>query len=503
MNECRIVCLIDIIIKSLTEYSPLRYALGIYLLLKISIYIIVYIMPARRKQYTKDEKIRYYKRQAAKNKYVKGHGAYRMPRRFNARKTGAMLGSGAGAMLGNFMAPGIGGEVGSALGGMAGKGLGSLFKSITGWGDYTVKSNSLLFPDSAVPSFGEDTIRVKKREFIAAINSTEANSFDLQAFDINPGLNQSFPWLSAIAQNYEQYRINGMIFQFVSTSSDAIASTTQLGLGQVIMSTDYSARKNEQYQDAPQMLGSMFSNSGKPSENIMHAIECAPTDTAQKLYYVRTGAVPDGEDQKLYDLGKFQIALNAMPAAYPGCGQLWVSYDITFCKSVQNNQLGYSINTDFWKELGTYNPTAADPFGTALAGTNGVYGDAGSDFGCRIDDNTIYFPEHLETGYYQVTIIWSGTAAAITAPTLARFGCEVVNCFWSTNAGIITVPANGVTSALLQLNVIVKLNDKYAAGTDEARLTLSGGTYPSTITRCTVLINQVNGEIFDNYTTTP
>ena len=188
-----------------------------------------------------------------------------------------------------------------------------------------------------------------------------------------------------------------MIFQFVSTSSDAIASTTSLGLGQVILATDYNAA-DQPFQDASQMLNYTFSNSGKPSDHIMHAIECAPTDVAQKLFYVRTGDVPSGQDPRLYDLGLFQIAVNNMPANYDGMGQLWVSYDITFVKSCQNNQLGWALNNDKYSLASTNTAVGAitntNPFGTATLPTT-VFPDKGSNLGCELNNNTIYFPSNL------------------------------------------------------------------------------------------------------------
>jgi len=363
-------------------------------------------MPARKK-YTDKQKAAYYRRKAAmrsrpmrSSRYVRGRGRYSMPGlSFSSRKLGGYLGGAAGAAVGNMIAPGIGGAIGAELGNYGGQQLGRIFKKITGVGDYTVKSNTLLYDNEVVPSFGEDSIRVRKREFITSINST-ANAFTLQDYPINPGIDSSFPWLSSIARNYEQYRINGMIFQFVSTSSDAIASTTSLGLGQIILGTNYNSA-SDNFQDAPQMLNYMFSNSGKPSDNIMHAIECAAPDQAQKLYYVRTGAVPEGQDARLYDLGKFQIAVNNMPATYQGMGQLWVSYDITFCKSVQNNLLGYALNTDLYR-IST-GITNADPFGNNT-GTEWTAVE-GSSIGTQIiNSSSVYFPSDIESGYYLVSL---------------------------------------------------------------------------------------------------
>lgn len=458
-------------------------------------------------RYTDKQKLAYYKKLAQeerskntygqgryrvkrKRNYAKGRGAYEIPRDFfSASKAGGALGGASGAAIGNMLAPGIGGEIGASLGSLGGSYMGRLFKKITGWGDYTVKENSLIYEDTIVPSFGEDSIRVRKREFIADINSV-IKAFTLQSFPIQPGLDETFPWLASVARNYEQYRINGMIFQFVSTSSDAIADTTNLGLGQVILATDYNAADDD-FQDAPQMLNYMFSNSGKPSENIMHAIECAPTDTAQKLYYVRSGAVPGGQDPRLYDMGTFQIAVNNMPATYSGMGQLWVSYDITFCKSQQNNLLGFGINSDLFQlSVGITN---ALPFGTDEFEWQGV---AGSSIGCTLDSDSIFFPEGLISGYYMISARWVGTSGAITNPTWTGINCLPVQC-WQGNSNVERSPVNGSTATSASARFVVKL------GTTDSNTQVSIGCaaaiFPTALSTCNLSITQVNGEIYNDF----
>lgn len=442
------------------------------------------------KKYTDKQKIAYYKKKAMANavarprrRYVKGQGAYQVPRDFfSAPRIGGAIGGAGGALIGSLLAPGIGQSFGSAIGGAGGRELGKLFKKVTGWGDYQVKQNSLMYANEIVPSFGDDSIRVRKREFIATMNSTEA-VFTLKSFPINPGLDTSFPWLSAIARNYEQYRVNGMIFQFVSTSSDAIASTTALGLGQVILATDYNAADHV-FQDSPQMLNYMFSNSGKPSDHILHAIECAPTDTAQKLYYVRTGAVPSGQDPRLYDLGVFQIAVDNMPATYTGMGQLWVSYDITFVKSQQNNQLGWALNTDWFDSI--LNVTNANFLGDGLATAR-----EGSNLGCTLNSTQLFFPENLSSGYYLLRYSCSGGAATVVDPTLATVNCDLVNCWGSVPSAVSTM--TGGSNARYTVSWIVKITD------DNARITFAGATLPTSVTLSQLLVTQVNGDIYDEY----
>lgn len=464
-------------------------------------------------RYTEKQKLAYYKKLAkrkrniegkgryryrARANYVKGEGGYEIPKNFfSASKLGGAIGGAGGAAIGNMLAPGIGGELGASLGSAGGNYLGKLFKKITGWGDYQVKENSLIYDDAIVPSFGDDSIRVKKREFIASINST-ADVFTNQAFAINPGLDTTFPWLSSIARNYEQYRVNGMIFQFVSTSSDAIASTTSLGLGQVILATDYNAA-DEIFQDGPQMLNYMFSNSGKPSDHIMHAIECAPTDTAQKLYYTRTGAVQDNQDPRLYDLGIFQIAVNNMPASYDGMGQLWVSYDITFCKSQQNNQLGFAINTDQW--VLTDGLTNANMFGTGDQDAAQHIPIEGSSIGCTMDTSSIWFPLGLVSGYYMISIDWFGNSTAVTSPTYGLINCLPVECWSASTENVVRMPRTGSTTVIIGNRLVVKLGTTNE--TDQCKVVLSTATLPASMTVCNVIITQVNGDIMNEYTLGP
>lgn len=413
-------------------------------------------------------------RAARPRRRIAGNGKYRV---FDAPELGSNLGNALGSVVGGAIAPGIGSAFGGQVGGYLGKALGQGFRSLTGFGEYTIHENTVLYPDRVVPSFGDDSIRVRKREYIADINATQA--FSNNFFAINPGLSDSFPWLSSIANNYEQYHFNGLVFQFVSTSSDAIASTTDLGLGQVVLATDYNAA-DAAYVNLPQMLGTMFSNSGKPSENIMHAIECAPAEQAQKLYYVRSGDHPEGTDIRMYDIGSFQLATQNMPADYTGMGQLWVSYDITLCKSVQNNQLGFDLNTD--KYILT-----APAVTTAYFGTSRALAEH-SNLGTTVNGTTISFPPTLSSGYY--LIIWAvyGDSTAVVSPTVATTNCTSVSA-WNNDTAT-TVSNSGSTSTRLISGRIVRLDAR------DANLVFSVGTLPANATFGDLLITQINGEIF-------
>lgn len=423
-------------------------------------------------------------RRSSRPRYVRGRGAYKLPG-FNARKLGSALGSMGGMAIGNMIAPGIGGELGNRIGSGLGEALGRGFKYLTGWGDYQVRSNSLM-PGSrdVIPSFGPDSIRVTKREYITDI--TTSDDFSLNFFAINPGLSETFPWLASIANNYEQYRWNGLIFEYVSQSAVALSSGTSIQLGTVALASDYNAIDPE-YQDLPQMLSTMFSNSGRPSDNIGHAVECAPTDTPNKLYYVRSGDNPSGTDLRLYDMLSFQIGVKGCPGD-PGVdhiGQLWVTYDVTFFKSVQNNQLGFDLNTDAY--------ILVAPSTSAYFGTSRTLKD-GSNLGTTLavaSQGELAFPPTLQSGYYLLIYAVTGASTAVVAPTItSNDSCEAITVWVNDTASFRT--NGGSTATSLIVMQVIKITGR------DATLTFSVGTLPGTPTYGDLIITQVNGEIFDS-----
>jgi len=449
------------------------------------------------RKYTVAEKLAYYKHKAN----ITGSGAYRITG--GAQKIGQhprMHGKGgywsdlaksatrgmaakAGSMLGNQIAPGIGGAVGSAAG--------SLFSSLTGWGDYVVKENSITAPDTIVPSFGEDSVRIRKREYIGDIDATIL--FANNTFPINPGLSSVFPWLSDIAACFQQYRFNGLVFQLVTTSSTAIASSTNLGLGQMCMATNYDASDGP-FQDLPTMLASTFANSGVPSENLMHAIECAPTDQAQILYYIRNGGLSSNEDIKTYDLGLLQIATQKMQSAYQGMAQLWVSYDITLVKAVNRSIDGSAILMDHWlintpdfKNIlgnGTSVLRAHSSLGTEIVANGGDY--------CQLN-----FPVSLQAGYFLIFGWWAGSTAETNTqmtftPTQFESNdtCDLMTS-WG-NVGQNYVDNHGRSSSLFFSTWLVKINFPNAG------FVLSTATIPEgTLVITDFVILQANGEIYE------
>lgn len=222
------------------------------------------------------------------------------------------------------------GSIGEKAGGWLGDLAGSAFSAITGLGAYTIKKNSLTTgrpPVFSAKSGENGTIEVIHQEYIDDVYGS--SDFEVQEFDINPGQSNGFPWLSRIAQNFEEYELLGMVFQFRSTSATALNSTNT-ALGVLMMATNYDVLEPN-FASKRELEAYMFSTSTSPSVSCMHPVECDPRENAMSTMYVRTLGVPPGADQRMYDMGRFQIATQGMQAS-ANIGEIWVSYHIRLMK---------------------------------------------------------------------------------------------------------------------------------------------------------------------------
>lgn len=218
---------------------------------------------------------------------------------------------------------------------MAGKAI----SRITGVGDYQVRANTIETSGGVisgeVPHFGKEnnSTRVRHREFIQDV-AVPANPtvFNNTTFVINPANAQLFPWLSKFAENYQQYRIHGMVLVFKTTTSDYSSSG---GMGKVAMATNYNVRDSA-YANMIELENAEFSVSGKPSVSRVHPIECASNNGLPLVRYVRDLQYDAaGGDDRLYDAGKFQFATQGLPGSTGTVlGELWVTYDIEFYKPI-------------------------------------------------------------------------------------------------------------------------------------------------------------------------
>lgn len=223
--------------------------------------------------------------------------------------------------------------------------FGKKYKQAKEWfgqGDYVIKSNSIIDsggnPENLkMVTNGNAYTDFIYREYLGDIVAPATpGNFNLQSYAIQPGMPQLHPWLSPIAQQFEQYEPMGIVFEYQSLLSDY--SSTQV-LGSIMMATDYDAT-DPPYQNKTEMMNAQYSSQAKPTEGLLHGIECDPSQRPARLLYVRGGQLGTNEDPKDYDVGNFQIATQGLGvAANTPIGSLFVHYHYRFYKQQISNGL--------------------------------------------------------------------------------------------------------------------------------------------------------------------
>jgi len=220
---------------------------------------------------------------------------------------------------------------------------------ISGYGAY-YRRTSRVSQRSAVPSIinkgKESCVTITHKEYICDIEPSVV--FKIQKeLQINPGLPELFPWGSAIAQNFQEYKLNGMAFFFKSMSNAVVSSEGTSGaIGSVIFNTQYNVLEDKP-SSKREMLNSAYAKSCKPNESMLHPIECSSRQTPVTNLYVRSPGVTTSEsgDRRLYDFADVQIATEGCLGDQGRIGELWVTYEWTLYKPKMINQ-DYAMNLD-------------------------------------------------------------------------------------------------------------------------------------------------------------
>lgn len=331
----------------------------------------------------------------------------------------------------------LGSKAGELLGGLAQSAL----SSIVGLGDYSVNKNVFLsgnLPQIMNESGGGGTV-IRFQEYLGdIITSSTAGAFKIQSFNVNAADSITFPWLSQIAANYEQYEMEGCVFQFRSTSADALNSTNT-ALGSVMMATQYDSL-DKKFDSKSEMLNYEFSTSCKPCENCLHMIECAPRASTVTNLYTLGGALPAGADPRLYHLGVFNVATTGFQGTSVNIGELHVTYQVRLLKPKLTVELGGVIDEYFSFQGGAACYNAANPLGTRA--NVSIVRDT---MGVTITPTTISWIPTNAKKYYMISVLWQGDAGGgsnITYPVVTFTNCTQTrspNNAPSAGVGIVTM----------------------------------------------------------------
>lgn len=352
------------------------------------------------------------------------------------------------------------------LGMLAGNGISKFF----GLGAYKLKQNSLFDSQtgSQIPFMHstDETIVFRHREYLGDLVSS--TGYTTLSFDLNPGLEKTFPYLSTIAANFQEYKFRGLIVEFKSTSSTVVTGANT-AMGTVSMVAQYRADASPPASKI-QLLNEMWSAEGRPCDSFCLPVECDPKENAMSIQYIRTGELPTNQDQKFYDLAKVTVATQGQQVAGTIIGELWISYEVVLYKprmhapgqAIVDNAARYSFTGS----------TNALPLGTSRT----PFIDT---IGLTFTSNTIVFPAGL-LGTYVFQLAWQSSVVFVIAPAITATNAT----FTSVNAS----PNNGTTSDELLYTAIVTITSDTLD--DFVTITIGGaGTIPVNIG--TVLVAQV------------
>lgn len=261
--------------------------------------------------------------------------------------------------------------------------------------------------------------RIVHREYVnEADTQTVLGSWQTgqNVFQLNPGLPNTFPWLSRLAPNFEEYRFKKLRFVYVPRC----ATTTD---GAVYAAIDYDSSDVN-----PMSLPELMSNASASQSPLWSEMSLALNQNDAsflKKRFVRTVAVPTGSDIVLYDAGKaFIVPINL--GGLETSGDIYVEYDVELF-TPQFSLAGFAQqNSSKLNSGGTVSPTSI--FGSSPSAT------AGSGLGVTPQSGgTLLFQR---AGQYIVDLIMSGTG--MTTNPLAIAGSALASTLVSSLIGTST-----------------------------------------------------------------
>lgn len=409
--------------------------------------------------------------------YVRGRGSYRVtaPKsQARGRAFGRSVGESVGSLIGSRFGPGLGGLASAGLGYLGdkiGAFAGNKIGTALGWGGYKISKNT-VYEGTAVPYMHKSgqTAHIAHREFLGdVVSGPTANTFNVDYFNINPANKKIAPWLSNLASQYQEYKIKGMMFHFVSTTASALVAGSAVdgssnNIGTVVMATSYNSGIPNPFPNKSAMENTQYTQSAKLScELVEHPIECDPRLMPYNLWYIRTGPVPTGQPIQMYDYAKFAIA-TISPYANSTLGELWVTYDIELVKPILRN--GVNVLTDVFKCDGPFTDvTAFNLIGDGVVEYNNQNSIGGRFYGVTVSPTngaTIYeFGPNVTGLTFQVTMSLVFENVSDLPPNVSEvlvpqfIGCTPQNNVLADNNWFFFAPAGGANQGLCVSNNVL------------------------------------------------
>jgi hypothetical protein len=176
------------------------------------------------------------------------------------------------------------------------------------------------------------------------------------SYNINPGLQSTFPWLAPQAQGYDSYQFNSLHIEYKHTINEFT------GLGRLVIAPDYDSSDSPSTSmvQAEQQADCVF-------DAVTRDCTCILKPRGMGIIgpkrYTRPGLLPSNVDIKMYDVAQINVCTSGQASDTAEIGQLWVVYDITLFEP-QPTDTG-----DFAQSGVLENATGGNMLVTSLAGS--------------------------------------------------------------------------------------------------------------------------------------
>lgn len=246
-----------------------------------------------------------------------------------------------------------------------------------------------------------------QREQLAVVYGS--TTFKSEAYPIQPGDKNQFPWVAAIAVKYERYKFRSLKYSFVPLigvfADDAKSGT-------VMLSVDYDAadstpKSMQEVNDTDPHVSSLTYQQS--------VLRLDPKKLTPAAKFIRTELPPPGTDIKTYDAGILYVSRALMPLGSDDTqiGYITVEYEVEFFNPRLNGPARTVRNYTAFRadgpDSGFSTCTIGAPVGYTLTYTNVVFN--GINVVVSGDNNFTLLP-----GLYKFE-----ASLAIVGPTPANF----------------------------------------------------------------------------------
>lgn len=276
-------------------------------------------------------------------------------------------------------------------------------------------------------------------EFIMDVESS-GNGFKVQSLPLNPGIAETFPWLSNIANNYEFY-------QFVDLSFEYRPACSMITSGSVMLAIDYDAADTLP-ATKQRLMSYMSAVQGPAYGGLRLASARANMDKAGIQRYTRGHSVPSGKDIKTYDLGQLIVATDTPIGVI---GSIYVNYRVRLMTP-------HSPDVFPWEDSAVISTTTGTPT-HPLTGHVTENADATDPIVKDVTPDSFW----LRAGEYLLTYTVSGTGLTNVSP--ATFFTSAVNGFLaSVGVSIFNGAVQGMSAIKISMPQNGFVNVTFPAG---------------------------------------